>query len=80
MPAFSYFKACQIEKQKILREITLYLSWVYGRYNPDKFGQEVNWNWLDLAINTGLKDLMGVYDRLYNAHTPNSSMFFINLQ
>jgi uncharacterized protein YllA (UPF0747 family) len=68
------------KNQKILHEIMLYLSWVYGRYNPDKFGQEVNWNWLDLAINTGLKDLMGVYDRLYNTHTPNSSIFFINLQ
>jgi hypothetical protein len=68
------------EKQKALQEIMLYLSWVYGRYNPDKFGQEVNWNWLDLAINTGLDDLMGVYDRLYNENTPNTSIFFINLQ
>jgi uncharacterized protein YllA (UPF0747 family) len=68
------------EKQKKLQEIMLYLSWVYGRYNPDKFGQEVNWNWLDLAVNTGLDDLMGVYDRLYNEKTPNASIFFINLQ
>jgi uncharacterized protein YllA (UPF0747 family) len=68
------------EKQKTLQEIMLYLSWVYGRYNPDKYGQEVNWNWLDLAINTGLEDFMGIYERLYNAQTPNGSMFFINLQ
>lgn len=65
--------------QKTLRNLELYLSWAYGRYNPDKFGQEVNWNWIDLAIVTGVKDIAGVFERLYNEHTPNSSVFFVNL-
>jgi len=67
------------ETQKTLQEVELYLSWAYGRYNPDKFGQEVNWNWIDLALVTGVKDVLGVYERLYSENTPNSSVFFINL-
>jgi hypothetical protein len=67
------------ELQKTIHYIELYLSWAYGRYNPDKFGQEVSWNWIDLAIVTGIKDLTGIFERIYNEHTPNSSVFFVNL-
>ena len=56
-----------------------YLSWAYGRFSPEKFGQEVNWLWLDLAAATGVEDLLGVYLRQYNRDTPNSSMFFVNI-
>ncbi len=56
-----------------------YLSWAYGRFSPEKFGQEVNWLWLDLAAAAGVSDLMGVYLRQYNRDTPNSSMFFVNI-
>lgn len=71
---------CEVKKlNKTLRDIELYLSWAYGRYNPNKFGQEVNWNWIDLAIVTGIKDITGIFERLYNEHTPNSSVFFVNL-
>jgi hypothetical protein len=56
-----------------------YLSWAFGRFSPEKYGQEVNWLWLDLAAATGLGDLMGAYLRQYNSYTPNSSLFFVNI-
>jgi len=67
------------QKQKTAHEIETYLSWAYGRFSPEKYGQEVSWNWIDLATVTGLNDLMNVYERIYNPHTPNSSMFYVNL-
>ena len=66
------------ENQQKSRQIALYLSWAYGRYNPDKYGQEVNWNWIDLATVTGVDDIMGVYERMYNDNTPNAAMFYVN--
>lgn len=58
--------------------IELYLSHVYGRFQPERYGQEVSWLWMDLALAAGVKDVMGAYMRVYNEHTPNSSMFFVN--
>jgi hypothetical protein len=66
-------------KQNTVQEIELYLSSVFGRFSLEKFGQEVNWLWLDLAIMSGLDDVMGVFLRQYNENTPNSSMYFVNL-
>jgi uncharacterized protein YllA (UPF0747 family) len=68
-----------IAKQKSLQEIELYLSSAFGRFSAEKFGQEVNWHWLDLALMSGLNDIMGVFLRQYNMNTPNSSMYFVNL-
>ena len=56
-----------------------YLSWAFGRFSPEKFGQEVNWLWLDLAAASGVSDLMGSYLRQYNEDTPNSAMYFVNI-
>jgi len=66
-------------KQSVVHEIELYLSSAFGRFSPERFGQEVSWVWLDLAAASGVGDLMGVYMRIYNRNTPNSSMFFVNL-
>jgi len=66
------------EKQGRLGVLDLYLSWAYGRFSPERFGQEVSWHWLDLAAVTGLGDLMGVFTRVYNRWTPNSSVYFAN--
>jgi hypothetical protein len=65
--------------QRVAHEIELYLSSAFGRFSPERFGQEVSWAWLDLAAASGVGDLMGVYMRLYNENTPNSSMFFVNV-
>jgi len=66
-------------KQDEARLIEHYLSMAFGRFSPEKFGQEVNWAWLDLAAASGLGDVMGVFLREYNENTPNSSMFYVNL-
>jgi hypothetical protein len=66
------------KKQKEANEIEHYLSVAYGRFSPEKFAQEVSWAWIDLALTSGVRDLLGVYCRIYNEHTPNSSMFFVN--
>lgn len=65
-------------KQDTLNRVERYLSWVYGRFSPERRGQEVSWAWIDLAAVTGVTDVVGVYLRQYSEHTPNSSMFFIN--
>ncbi len=66
-------------KQELAHEIEVYLSSALGRFSPERFSQEVSWAWLDVAVVTGLGDLMGVFLRQYNGDTPNSSMFFANL-
>ncbi|MBD3205008.1 bacillithiol biosynthesis BshC [Candidatus Bathyarchaeota archaeon] len=66
------------EKQRESNNIEHYLSVAYGRFSPEKFGQEVSWAWMDLALTSGVTDVLGVYRRMYNKHTPNSSMFFVN--
>jgi hypothetical protein len=67
------------EKLGDAHRIDVYLSSAFGRFSPERFGQEVSWAWLDLAAASGVGDLMGVYLRLYNRDTPNSSMFFVNI-
>ena len=66
------------DAQARLDALELYLSWAYGRFSPERLGQEVSWHWLDLASVAGVGDLMGVYERLYNRWTPNSSVYFAN--
>ena len=66
-------------KQRLYHAINIYLSSAFGRFSPERFGQEVSWSWLDLATVSGLDDLLGVFLRQYNRHTPISSMFFVNL-
>jgi hypothetical protein len=67
------------DKQRLFQAINLYLSSAFGRFSPERFGQEVSWSWLDLATTSGVVDLLGVFMRQYNEQTPTSSMFFVNL-
>ena len=70
------------EMQKIqntLQKINNYLSSAFGRFAPERFGQEVSWAWLDIAVLSGVGDFMGVFLRLYNEYTPNASTFYVNL-
>lgn len=66
-------------KQARAQKVEVYLSSALGRFSPERFGQEVSWAWLDVAVVSGMRDLMGVFMRQYNRHTPNSSMFYANL-
>jgi uncharacterized protein YllA (UPF0747 family) len=65
-------------KQSELGLIDTYLSSAYGRFAPEKYGQEVSWLWLDIALVSGVKNLMGAYTRLYVPNTPNSAVYFVN--
>ncbi len=65
-------------KQDTLSMVEQYLSWAFGRFSPERRGQEVSWAWIDLALVTGVTDVAGVYLRQYSEHTPNSSMYFMN--
>jgi hypothetical protein len=67
------------KKQAQSQKIELYMSSALGRFSQERFGQEVSWAWFDIASVAGVRDLMGVFLRQYNAHTPNSSMFYANL-
>jgi len=66
-------------KQRLSQAINLYLSSAFGRFSRERFGQEVSWSWLDLATTSGVGDLLAMFLRQYNEHTPVSSMFFVNL-
>ena len=65
--------------QAAAQKVEVYMSSALGRFSPERFGQEVSWLWLDVAVNSGMRDLMGVFMRQYSEHTPNSSMFYANL-
>ena len=59
-------------------EIERYLSWVYGQYADEKLGQESSWSWIEWALNSGLNDLFGPYERTYAPELNNGSTVFIN--
>lgn len=66
-------------KQAQTQMLDNYLSYAFGHYAPEKYGQEVSWLWIDLALASGVGDIVGVYKRLYSGLTPNSTVFFVNL-
>jgi hypothetical protein len=59
-------------------EIERYPSWVFGQYTEGKIGQESTWSWIDWAINSGLHDLFGPYQRTYVPEMKNGGTVFIN--
>ncbi len=59
-------------------DIECYRSWAYGEYEQGKSGQEVTWSCIEWAINSGLSDLFGPYQRAYSAALRNGSTQFVN--
>ncbi len=55
-----------------------YLSWMFGQFAPQKFGQEVSWVWIDMALQTGLNDYIPTYRRLYHKYSIPGLKQFIN--
>jgi len=47
-------------------------------FGTGTFGQEVSWNWIDLAVNTGIEDYLQTYMRYYENETPISGYYFLN--
>ncbi len=55
-----------------------YLAWMFGRFTPHKFGQEVSWTWIDMALQTGLSDYIPTYERMYHPFSKPGLFHFIN--
>lgn len=54
------------QNRKLRKEILnleLMLSHNYGRFAPRKKAQEVSWNWLDLALFTGINGISNIFQR-----------------
>ncbi len=66
-------------KQALVQELDCYLSYAFGHFAPEKYGQEVNWAWIDLALASGVGENVEIYKRLYGGWTPNSTVFYVNL-
>ncbi|MFQ6123297.1 MAG: bacillithiol biosynthesis BshC [Candidatus Heimdallarchaeota archaeon] len=60
------------------KDVERYLSWQFGVFGTGTFGQEVSWNWIDLAVNTGIEDYLQTYMRYYENETPISGYYFLN--
>ncbi len=59
-------------------QLERYLSWVYGQYAPGKSAQESSWAWVDWALNAGLADLFGPYQRAYVEGMKHGATLFVN--
>ncbi len=59
-------------------DIERYLSWAFGQYANGKKAQESSWSWIEWAINAGLSDLFGPYQRAYVEEMNNGATLFIN--
>lgn len=66
-------------KQVPVQELNGYLSYAFGHFAPEKYGQEVSWAWIDLALASGVGEIVEIYKRLYGGWTPNSTVFYVNL-
>jgi hypothetical protein len=66
-------------KQVIVQKLDGYLSYAFGHFAPEKYGQEVSWAWIDLALASGVGENVEIYNRLYGDWTPNSTVFYVNL-
>ncbi|TFF93521.1 bacillithiol biosynthesis BshC [Candidatus Thorarchaeota archaeon] len=64
--------------QQLSFDIELYLSWAYGRYAQEKSVQESSWSWIEWAINAGIADIFGPYERNYVEQIKNGATLWIN--
>ncbi len=67
-----------LQSHKQSMDIQKYLGWQFGKFDQFKFGQEVSWSWIDLALQTGPKDYINTYFRMYDKHSLVGSVYFIN--
>lgn len=59
-------------------DIERYLSWTFGQFAHGKLGQESSWSWIEWAINSGFRDLLGPYERAYVGPMKNGATLFVN--
>ena len=59
-------------------DVERYLSWVFGQYTVGKNAQESSWSWVEWALNSGIPDLFGPYERAYVSEMKNGATLFVN--
>jgi len=64
----------QTQRRQILQT---YLSQMYGRYSPERLGQEVSFAWIDGAISLGPRNYFPRLLNHYQPYTPSSTTFFL---
>jgi uncharacterized protein YllA (UPF0747 family) len=66
------------EDLMIRLDLERYLSWVYGQFAEGKEAQESSWSWIEWALNSGLADLFGPYQRAYIEGMKHGATLFVN--
>lgn len=61
-----------------IRNLELMLSHNYGRFTQGKNIQEVSWNWLDLAILTGIQNLSNTFQRQISEKSYPGFTWYVN--
>jgi hypothetical protein len=64
--------------KQIHQLLNQYLSLTWGKYTSNKYIQEVSWLWIDLILNTGIRDLSGFYLRALKVDMPISPTLWIS--
>ena len=64
----------QTRRRQILQT---YLSQMYGRYSPERLGQEVSFAWIDGAVSLGPRNYFPRLLNHYQRSTPPSTTFFL---
>jgi hypothetical protein len=59
-------------------QVKKYLTNQFGAFSEEKKAQESSFSWIDLALNTGLRDYVKTYVRQYDPLTPPGVISFIN--
>ena len=66
------------ELKKQHQILSNYLSMVYGTYTQGKSFQEVSWHWIDLALITGVHDIVGFYRRNIKEQLPTAATLWVS--
>ncbi len=69
------------QKKQILKKrdrITLYLSHFHGMFHENHNKPDVSWNWINLAVLTGINDFIPFFLRNYNLHQPVGNSLFLS--
>ncbi|MHA2327436.1 MAG: hypothetical protein ACXACR_02845 [Candidatus Hodarchaeales archaeon] len=63
--------------RKDIKSTELMLSHNFGRFSPDKKNQEVTWNWLDLAVLTGINGICSIFNRQLKEEAFPGNMWYV---
>ncbi|MFX1492313.1 MAG: bacillithiol biosynthesis BshC [Promethearchaeota archaeon] len=58
--------------------IQTYLSQMFGRYSPERFGQEVSFAWIDFALSLSPEHLFSRLSSHYQPLTPSAATFYLS--